>query len=177
MKSFYTSLLALTLLASCAKTYTLYETGRPNNVQSNNAKQIVGEQWNITYTYKANPENIMQHNDSVNAMLNEKYGENWLNTFNDEVHAELELNTTIRTSIMKTEIYLKSKEALFEPTILLKKKGDSYIAYIVGQQKSDDSRLFITFARLMVKDNGLHIDVKDDTIQPLALTFPQNGIE
>lgn len=177
---YYFIISAAVILTSCANSiYTYYETGRPKSVEMNNARHIVSNNWDIKLEYDSqlNLERINKHNDSISKILSENKGDNWINIFAKESKDELILNNQLRETIKLTSAYNKAIELLFEPIILLEKKGKKYLAHIVGQQKSDDTRKFVTFAQLLVNSDRTGIKIKDETIQELTISFPQNGIE
>jgi hypothetical protein len=175
-------LLAISLLFfSCSKNYTLYEVGRPRSIEENNARQIVSEKWRVNFEFKsgldeATINETLHHNDSVSKLISKKKGENWLDEFTSESIAELETNTTLRTRVKALNIYTKATNDLFEPIILFEKKGKKYLAHIVGQQKTDETRAFITYAQIWVYPNSEKTSIKSEKIEPLMLRFPQNGV-
>lgn len=170
------------LVTACAKqtSYSLYQTGRPLGVESNNAKKIVADNWGFELNYIGSGELSLDHkirfNDSVNKIITEQFGENWQDKFSKESGDELIINTEIRQTVKSTDLYKQSEALLFQPVILLEKKTDNYIAHIVGQQKSDDTRKFITFAQLEVSLDGT-TKVKSNKVKPLTISLPVNGIE
>lgn len=176
------SIAATVVLTACAKqaSYTLYQTGRPLGVDTNNARMITANSWGFELNYiGTNGSSIgeqIRFNDSVNKMITKEFGENWQDAFIKESKDELIIDTEIRKLVRATKLFEKSENDLFEATILLEKNENNYLAHIVGQQKSDDSRTFITYAQLFVKIDGT-VTLKSDKIKPLTISLPLNGIE
>jgi hypothetical protein len=176
------SLLIVSLLFfSCNKTYTLYEVGRPRSIEENNARKIVAEKWRLNFEFKSGLDETtinetLIHNDSVNALISKKRGEKWLDEFTSQSIAELDVNTALRERVKALEIYSKATNALFEPIILFEKKGKKYLAHIVGQQKTDETRAFVTYAQIWVYPNSEKTSIKSEKIEPLLIRFPQNGV-
>ena len=169
------------LFFSCNKTYTFYEVGRPRSIEENNARQIVADKWRLNFEFKSGFDEktineTLVHNDSVNALISKKRGENWVDEFTSQSIAELETNTMLRNRVKALEIYSKASSALFEPIVLFEKKGKKYLAHIVGQQKTDETRAFITYAQIWVYPNSDKTSVKSGKIEALILRFPQNGV-
>lgn len=179
LKQYISIISATVLLTACANSFhTYYETGRPMNVETNNARQVVANGWNVSLTYSSSLESVKKHNDSINKIVIEDLGADWLNKLAQESQKELNIHNRIREAIKLTNTFKNAQEKLFEPSILFEKKGKKYIAHIVGQQKSDDTRKFITYARFKVfPENNDTMKLLSEEVEPLTIAFPQNGIK
>jgi hypothetical protein len=169
------------------KSNTLYEVGRPQSLEYNNAKRIVGKQWNIEWVYADNSlvekmghEKIAQHNDSVMNLIAQKRGKNWQERFYPAVHEELDKQNKMRALLKSSKDYERVREKLVEPHILFerkrKKKRSAYIVHISGQKKEDPGAGFITLCKFDYKPQKDQ-PVFDCKEQALTISFPANGVK
>jgi len=169
------------LFGSCVINYTYFEGGRPRSIEENNARRIVANNWNLILIYESNTDDetikkINHHNDSISAIIKKEKGDNWVETFIAESRKELMLHVSMRATISQMEVFRNAKDQLFEPIILFEKKGKKYLAHIVGQQKTDETRTFITFAQILISSKDNSTKIKSEKITPLTIQFSENGV-
>ena len=171
------------------RTQSYYMSGRPMSIAMNNALMISAAEWNVEFVYVSDSlvehlgeEEISRRNELTNVYMAHKsnLGEDWLNKIYDLAALEEQRHNLFRTWIQQDDVYVEIAKQLFEPIILFTKNktlfGEHYKAFVVGQEKKDESRKFSTHA-------GYKVYLKKAKIKPtkikaeLPFTLPQNGIQ
>lgn len=193
MKYFLTLIvLSFVWTVSAQLKYTYYLTGRPDNVERNNAILTVGKSWDIDFEYAGNDvvemkglEAILKHNDSVSALigLETKLGIEWQTYFFSSVDKEQTIQELIRGEVKATESYKLKSNELFEPFLLMTRKKKclgkfnyKYTIYTVGQLKVDEQRKFQSVAIYRYDTAKKKLKQLNLSNNELPFILPQNGI-
>lgn len=172
--------------------YTYYLTGRPDNVERNNAILTIGKSWDILFEYAGSDivemqglEKIQKHNDSVSQLIAKetKLGEEWQTYFFSSVDKEQTAQQLIREEIKVIDSYIAKSSELFEPFLLMTRKKKclsklnfKYTVYLVGQLKTDEQRKFITVGKYRYNTSKKKIRELSVSSSELPFFLPQNGI-
>lgn len=180
----------LNLSSVFGQKYLYYLTGRPFNVEYNNAILAVGKEWNISFEYAGNDviemnglEKINSHNDSVSKLIRTKtgHGENWLNILFSEVALEDEKQRLIRNWVQEDFFYTETEAKLIEPFLLIERKKclfkvKSYV-FIVGQLKNEEVKSFNSYGKYKVNEKKRSVKLVSKKIGKIPFSLPQNGIQ
>lgn len=159
------------------------------SISMNNALMISAAEWSIEFVYvndslaeALGEEEINRRNEIAALYMANKsdLGKDWLNKIYDLAALEEQRQNLFRSWIQQDDDYEEIASTLFEPIILFTKKktlfGEHYHAFVVGQEKTDNSRKFSTHA-------GYKVYLKKARIKPvktkaeLPFALPQNGIQ
>lgn len=193
MKTIVTFVALCLVYTSLAQSkFTYYLTGRPDNIERNNAILIVGKSWDILFEYAGNDvvemqglEAILKHNDSVSELIGKetKLGVDWQTYFFASVDKEQIVQQLIREEIKLKESYIAKSNELFEPILLMTRKKRcfsklkfKYTVYLVGQMKTDEQRKFVTVGKYSYTIPKKKIKELGVSSKELPFLLPQNGI-
>ncbi len=162
----------------------IYEMGRPNALDYNIAKRIVGKQYKLVFVYVG--QNLtdslgVEHFEKLNRISikkkSKKYGEEWMIEFNKKTASELSVHQSISTIIKNTKEYknITNNELyiLYDRRRCCKK---SYHTYVVGRLLINDEYQMKTVLRLRVNSKNKQIKGVKEKEMPLPFKFVENGV-
>lgn len=158
--------------------------GRPNALDYNIAKRIIGKEYKLMFVYVG--QNMtdslgIKYYEDLNKVSREKkakkYGDNWTSIFNDKVNAELTIQHSLRTIIKNSNEY--KNVSVNELYILFDRRKCStrkYCAYVVGRVLKNDQYRIKVFLRIKVNSKNREIKKVTEKEFPLPYAFEENGI-
>ena len=162
--------------------YTLIETGRPQSFAYNNARNITGKSWGITFNYFEFNGVDFAVLDSINAanQLNEdglakRKGADWDAIFHQEVNAELEKDNRLRARVRQT----KGSGYQAEDLIHLEKSrwGENrYKAYLFRQLETGGEKPFYIVSTYRLNTRKERLKLLSSKVRPIYFSYPENGI-
>ncbi len=164
--------------------YTIYELGRPNSLEYNNAKRIIAKKYKINFIYadaKIQDSLGVSMLESQNRLSNKKLATRydndlWHQDFYNKVADELDKHEQMRSFIKSDTNYLKLKAT--DIRIIFEKKKlsiNTYLGYVVGWQIQNEKaiiRILATYKANIKKYKFLNSKNK-----PLHFSYKVNGIE
>lgn len=161
--------------------YIIIETGRPQAFEYNNARNIIGKSWGITFGYFEFDGVDFEALDSINALnkiqedrLALQKGTAWREAFQNEVKGELEKNEVFRAIIRK-----QRKAGLTEEMIHLEKRKlcrNHYKAYVFKQVETAGQQYFHTISTYRINSKRNRIKLTSLKSRPIHFSYPENGI-
>ena len=185
MRFFYCSFfIFLNLIILGQKKQVYYEMGRPNPLDYNIAKRIIGKELKLVFVYAGRNmidslgiEHFEKSNRSVREKKSKKHGDNWNFEFNKEVDNELTIHQSLRSIIKNSEEY--KSQTLNELYILFDRKKccvKKYSAYLVGRILIGDQYEMKVLYKMKIDAKTKVIKKVIDKDMPLPFTFEENGI-
>jgi len=167
-----------------AQKYTIYELGRPNSLEYNNAKRVIAKKYKINFIYadaKIQDSLGVSMLESQNRLSNKKLATRydndlWHQDFYNKVADELDKHQQMRSFIKADSSYLKLKAT--DIRIIFEKKKlsvNSYLSYVVGWKIENEKaiiRILATYKISTKKYKLLNLENK-----PLHFSYKVNGIE
>ncbi len=115
---FFSNLFSIRCIGQDTTIYTLLTYGLPN-ISFNSARNIVQKKWSIKYEVvggcvvdEAMFAKVEKHNDSVNNLLELKYGKDWYDLFLEEIDQEIKNQDKLKELIYANELVLTKAKAL-----------------------------------------------------------------
>jgi len=167
-----------------AQKYIIYELGRPNSLEYNNAKRIISEKYKINFIYATDEikdsldvSMLESQNRLSNKKLATRYDNDlWHQDFYNKVAEELDKHEQMRVFIKTDSSYIKLKAT--DIRIIFEKKKlsiNSYLGYVVGWKIENDKsiiRILATYKTSTKKYKLLNLENKQ-----LHFSYKVNGIE
>ena len=185
MRFLYCSVFILfNLIILGQKKLVYYEMGRPNPLDYNIAKRIIGKEYKMVFVYAGRKmidslgiEHFEKSNRLVRQKKTRKHGDNWNFDFNKKVDDELSIHQSLRSMIKKSEEY--KSQSLNEQHILLDRKTCSvkkYSAYLIGRGLIEDQYKTMVLCEMKINAKKKFVKKMIQKEGSLPFTFEENGI-
>lgn len=166
------------------KKIIIYEMGRPNALDYNIAKRIIGKEYKLVFVYagqKMTDSLGIEYFEDLNKVSREKkarkYGDDWVSEFNNKISKEISVHHSLYTVIKKTKEYknIKNNELyiLLDRSRCCKKR---YQSYIVGRFLVDKEYKMKTIFKLKINSKNNQIKRIIEKQNSLPFKFEENGI-
>ncbi len=171
--------------ASAQKNYVIYEVGRPNTLEFNNAKRIIGNQYGINFIYVGQQmldsigvdEIERKNNVSKRLIATKKSNDKWEREFYEKIINELEEHQSMRVVLKNTELYKRIKNREIHIVFDRKKHiKNKFSVYVIGQHLLENKYVFRSFLMLKMNSRTKKIKVKDTETRELHFSYEENGV-
>ena len=186
------NVICIALMFMCfinVKTYAqkktiIYEMGRPNALDYNIAKRIIGKEYKLAFDYVGQDmiDSLgVDYFENSNVISREKvakkYGDNWMAEFHDKTNSELSKQHYFRGLIKELKPYKKIKNdelyILFDNRRCCKNR---YNAYVIGRYFINNEYRMRSILKVWVNTKNNKISRIKEKEMSLPYNFEENGI-
>lgn len=165
------------------QSFRLIKTGRPEKFEYNNALQVVGKKWDLSFEYFAFDGINFETLDSITALnqvvedkLSQKFGNNWYEDFNQEVNQELQKQNDFRKSLAPLIVDLKQQETLKIHFQKQKCRAKKYNAFVFTQIEKEGARPFYVLRTYRISASTGKVKLTRNKLTPIHFEYKENGI-
>lgn len=158
--------------------YTIYEMGRPNKFEHNNAVRNVQEKWQIDFVsssasgvYGVGLDSLINENAKTDSLLKVKYGNTWNADFHKDVSEMAKKHNKVRELLFKESSSFKSMYI----EVMVKNKRIAKVK-IFKSELNDGELKYMTLYKYKVKLKKSKLKLISDEKELIDFEYPQNNI-